>query len=518
VASLSRRRKLYASVGAALAVVTASALPSIASAATAGTTTKPVTLSAVPLGINVGPWDYDYSQSGSVAAVQPLLKAAGIRQLRYGGGTSADFYDWQTNTSIQDCLPYDATASFTSDCASVEALGFSPFSRQARAIGASSFVTVNYGSGTPAEAAAWVTQAAQGSAQAVGLWEVGNENYGCWEVNNELAGSPEYFQNYTPGIHDANGQNPTCPMVTEGNPVGMQTMATSYAVNAKLFLTAMKAADSKIAIGVPWAFGANVPGASVADSSEWNNTVLGTDGKYVSFVDAHYYPYGYAGTTGGSNPTIAQVLGSLWRIPAIFKSIRTELSTYDPKASVIVGETGVSNHPTMTTCTPVGALFAAGDVLSWLAAGARSVDWWDMDNYGSNTGSRCVNSDEGMFSSSVVKHVGNTPYYGYLLASVLAQPHAVLGTLSTSNAANVLAFQAVLPSGKKAVALININTGCAERVTFKLKLSGTLQTWHYSAGNQNATRSKIVTGTASAGSVSKGITLPAESITILETR
>jgi hypothetical protein len=32
---------------------------------------------------------------------------------------------------------------------------------------------------------------------------------------------------------------------------------------------------------------------------------------------------------------------------------------------VVVGETGVSNNETTTVCTPAGALFAAGDVLSW---------------------------------------------------------------------------------------------------------------------------------------------------------
>jgi hypothetical protein len=54
-------------------------------------------------------------------------------------------------------------------------------------------------------------------------------------------------------------------------------------------------------------------------------------------------------------------------------------------------------------------------------------------------------------------------------------------------------------------------------VTFSAALSGTLQTWRYSAGNQNAAKSKIVTGTA-ATAVMKGYTLPAASITIPRTR
>jgi len=212
-----------------------------ATAATAATpvaavtpATSPVPLSAGPLGLNTAPWDYIYaantSAGGGVDAIQPLLKAASITMLRYGGGSYADYYDWQTNTNIQNCLPNNATASFTSSCASSDSLDFSQFSQQARAIGANSFVTVNYGSGTPDLAAQWVTQAKNTPGQGVALWEVGNENYGCWEVNNELAGPPANFQGYTPNTYTTvNGvfENPTCPQTTEGNAAGTQTLATS---------------------------------------------------------------------------------------------------------------------------------------------------------------------------------------------------------------------------------------------------------------------------------------------------
>lgn len=519
---LRRRRALYAYLAAGLAVL-ATATATTAMPASASADSVPSLLSAAPLGLNTAPWDYIYaadtSASGGVDVIQPLLQAAGIDMLRYGGGSYADYYDWQTNTNIQNCLPDDATASFTSSCSSSDSLVFSQFSQQARAVGAESFVTVNYGSGTPAEAAAWVAQAKGTAGQGVALWEVGNETYGCWEVDNELAGPPENFQGYTPNTYTTvNGvyENPTCPQVTEGDAAGTQTLATSYAVNASQFLLAMKKADPAAQIGVPWAFGSDVPGASVPDNTEWNNTVLRTDGKNVSFVDAHYYPFSFGGSTGGANPTDQQVLQSLQQIPALYRGIRTELNAYDPKASVVVGETGVSNNETTTVCTPAGALFAAGDVLSWLAAGAKSVDWWDMNNYGNTTGT-CVNPDYGLFTSSSPP-VADTPYYGYLLASVLARPHALLGTLSTSDASGVLAYQSLLPGGKLAVAFVNTNTSAAEKVTFRALLLGTLRTWSYSAGNQNSANSNIVTGTAPAASFAHGITLPAESLTVLETQ
>jgi hypothetical protein len=114
--------------------------------------------------------------------------------------------------------------------------------------------------------------------------------------------------------------------------------------------------------------------------------------------------------------------------------------------------------------------------------------------------------------------VAETPYYGYVLASVLAQPHALLGTLRTSDPSDVLAYQSLLPDGRHAVALINTNTSSAVTVTFRAPLFGTLRTWSYSAGNQNAADSNVVPGTASATSVARGITLPAESVTILQTQ
>ena len=181
-----------------------------------------------------------------------------------------------------------------------------------------------------------------------------------------------------------------------------------------------------------------------------------------------------------------------------------------------MGETGVSNNETTTVCTPAGALFTAGDVLSWLAAGAQSVDWWDMNNYG-NTTATCTSADYGMFTSSSPP-APETPYYGYLLASLLAQPHAVLAAMGTSDPADVLAFQAHLPGGHEAVAFLNTNTSSAQTVSFHpaAPLRGQLRTWTYSAGNQNATNSAIVQGTASTPSLARGITLPPASMVVLE--
>jgi hypothetical protein len=441
-----------------------------------------------------------------LSVVQPLLKAAGVDQIHYGGGVSADQYDWQTNTDISSC-PTTSTSEFTAACAYNAALYFSLFSKNARALGAQSFVTVNYGTGTSAMAAAWVKQAKATAGQAVAQWEIGNESYGCWEDNNFLAGAPANYPGYEANV------NATCPPVTQGLAAGMQTMATSYAANAKTYMTAMKAQDSTAQLGVPWAFDWTVGGASVADNNTWNNTVLGADAKYISFVDAHWYPFGFGGATGvGGNPTDQEVIQSVKQIPSEYAKIRATLNQYDPTAKVTVGETGVSYLATNVTCTPAGALFAAGDVLSWLAAGAQSVDWWPLDT-DANLSNTCANPDEGMFTNTGKP---TTPYVGYLLASALAKPSAKLSSLTTSDPSDVLAFQSVLSNGQVVVALINTNTSASKKVTVKTSLAGSLSTVSYSAGNQNATNTKTVAGTTTAAAIAGGVTLPAESILVLK--
>jgi hypothetical protein len=241
--------------------------------------------------------------------------------------------------------------------------------------------------------------------------------------------------------------------------------------------------------------------------------------EYIGFVDAHWYPLSYAGTTGApGNPTAEQAIQTVDRIPAEYAKIKTALQAQGlPAAKIIVGETNVSYRATDTACTPVGALFAAGDALEWLSLGAYSVDWWTMNGYG-NTGTTCSHPDEGMFTSNS-KPAEESPYLGYLLAGALAQPGATLTTLTLSPSAvspPVLAFQSVLPNGKSAVLLINTSTSTPAQPTFNSSLSGELTAVRYQAANQNTFATKTTTWPSPAAVVAKGMSLPAESITLLK--
>ena len=64
------------------------------------------------------------------------------------------------------------------------ATSFDDFIQIAAETHAAAYITVNYGTGTPEEAAAWVRYANKVKRHNVRYWEIGNENYGTWEADN----------------------------------------------------------------------------------------------------------------------------------------------------------------------------------------------------------------------------------------------------------------------------------------------------------------------------------------------
>ena len=516
-----------------LAVVAGAALSGAVGAATSASTVKaasgstPVTLGATPLGLDVGPWDTLYSDPSKLSMMQSYLKAAGIGQLHYGGGGTADQYDWENNTVVNnptECGPAPTPASFTEPpCPQKEPFDFADFSANARAIGDQSYVTVDYGTGTPTMAADWVTKADTTAGQGVAQWSIGNESYGCWEYDAWLTGDPLDDTDY------AANDSATCPWVTaDSQGDGVTEMANSYVANAAPYMEDMETADPSIQIGVPWAFDGTVGGAGVPNNTSWDETLL-TDldenGLHVSFVEAHWYPFGDIGDVGSKgNPSVQAVIQSVETIPSQYDKVQAILNAYDPTATVTIGETGVSYLPTNVPCLPAGALFAAGDALEWLSSGAQTVDWWPMET-GDNPESACNTPDEAMFTGNGTP---DTMYTGYLLASQLAKPNAQLSSLTVKNLSdpgntnNAIGFQSVLPDGQVVVALMNTNTTYAQKVSISSSLTGNLSTESYIAADQpkatatSAAPTKIVDGTTTAGAIAGSITVPAQSILLFK--
>ena len=400
-----------------------------------------------PLGVNTAAWDTNFTDP----AIASDLSSASVGLIRYPGGSWADEYLWQPNTVNGTTQP----------------VGFAQYSSQVDAVtSGQKFVTVNYGSDTPQNAAAWVTQS-QTSGEGVSLWEIGNEEYGSWETDNHA--------------------NPHT--------------AASYASNALPFMQDMKAVNPNAQICYDYGMDGNLaPGSGVSGYQAWNDTILQADAADINCADVHWYPF-----NGLPTESVQSILESVDNVPAAAAEIHTALSSYDPSAYFVVGETNISQTANAWNEEPVGALFAAANSMEWLSYGAQSVDWWDVHNYGSPT------ADFGMFSSASSGEPAidtpYPPYYGYALAAKLAVKGAKVGTLAVATP-NIYGYYSDLPGGSYAVMLVNADPANSYTLsTSSLGITSSSET-QYTYDNTDPT---VVSSTLSGNSVS----VPAESVVVL---
>ena len=203
------------------------------------------------LGLNTAIWDSNFDTTNTSAALAEL----GTQILRFPGGSLSDFYHW--NPGIRsDGYQWDPTK-------------FTNFIHIATNVSAQAMITVNYGTGTSNEAAAWVKSANVTNHLGFKYWEIGNECYGTWEADsNNLPHDP-----YT------------------------------YATRAANYIRLMKAADPNIKAGVVAAPGENSYSNNVThfavnprtDTTNygWTPIVLSTlksQGVRPDFLVHHVYP------------------------------------------------------------------------------------------------------------------------------------------------------------------------------------------------------------------------------------
>ena len=414
------------------------------------------------------------------------LRALGATHFRYGGGTFSDTYDWRISRDTYNALEQARQSDdFTGPGSHYDALDFSAYTGEARAIGASGMVTVNYGSGTQAMARAWARQIAKARAP-VGYVEVGNEPYGCGSVDFPITRPPVSDTGYEPNDPAA------CPYAVYGSAVaGLKKFAESYIAHAPALIGAVRAANPALKIVLPYAISPPGDGGYV-----WNNAVMPAVRGY-SGIDVLWYPTRVPGTEYPAQ----QVLSWLTDIPARAAAIKSDIARYAPGRFWMMGEDGISNHRTYDVCQPVAAVFAAGSALSWLAAGALSVDWWKASD-SDNARGRCTNPDYAMFDST---GVAQPPYDGFLLASKLAQPHAVLSAPKSGNS-EVLAFHAYLRGDRQGAALVNLSATSQESATPPSVGYRAVTEFQYSAGHPYIRQSRVAQR--------RTVTVPPDSVTI----
>jgi alpha-L-arabinofuranosidase len=412
------------------------------------------TLTNISKGLNTAVWDGNLLDSAATTAV----KNAGVGLLRYPGGSTSDVYHWQSNTS-------GTTGNGNNN--------FDNFMKMAQTAGVQPMITVNYGSGTPQEAAGWVQYANKGGSGYNGpvpTYSGGSStghNYGIkyWEVGNEVYGNGTYGGSWETDNH-------------------AHTAAT-YASNVVAFSQAMKAADSTIDVGAVLTTPNNWPFGVTNSSSPqpWNTTVLSTACSSIDFVIAHWY----AQNPGSESDST--LLSAPAQIASMTSTLRSEINQYcgshASAVKIMVTETNsVSSNPGKQTVSTVNALFMADNYTSWLENGVSTVDWWTLHNgpvVGNTSSSLYGNAQYGDYGvladggctaagSGICEPSANTPfpaYYGLLMLNYLEKAGDTM--VSSSSTQSLVAVHAVKQAnGNLAVLLINKDPNSSYTVSLGL--------------------------------------------------
>jgi alpha-N-arabinofuranosidase len=290
--------------------------------------------------VNTAVWDGDFDTSNTIT----LLTRMGAQALRFPGGSLSDDYHWATNTTDSNTWQW--------------ATSFDSFAQVATTVGTQAFITVNYGSGTPAEAAAWVQRSNVTKHYGFKYWEVGNECYGSWETDiNTVAHDP-----YT------------------------------YAQRFQQYYTQMKAVDPTIKIGAvavtgedSYANNTNHPVVNPRTGQThngWTPVMLATLrslGITPDFLIYHRYAQG----PGAESDQGLLLSNSTWSTDAA--DLRQQLNDYLGAAAPGVEldcteNNSVYTNPGKQTTSLVNGLFLADSICAAMNTEFNSVVWWDLRN------------------------------------------------------------------------------------------------------------------------------------------
>lgn len=411
---------------AAASFVLLAAAGTVAAAAPPGAQAAPTTvdvtvnaragLATVPgtaLGVNHAVWD---SQLGT-NEVADLLGDAGVRMMRYPGGSYADIYHWETHTAPGGYVAPDT--------------GFDTFMAGVRRAGGEPMIIANYGTGSAEEAAGWVRYANVTKDYDVTYWTVGNENYGNghygseWEADDHADKSP-----------------------------------AQYAREVVDYSRAMKAVDPSIKVGAVVTMPGNWPDGitGAGDDGSWNEVVLRLAGPAIDFVDVHWYP-------GGT--TAADGLNRTAHVEDAIHLLKTQISAYGGAGADRIGISMTETNVDVGRNTQPGALFLADAYSRLLEQGVFTVHWWNVHN-GIGTPSTVAGQpdyqDFGLLSSGTCTADGtvcqpplNTPfapYHALKLMGGFARPGDQFVRAATSDPL-VVAHATRRANGELAVLLLN---------------------------------------------------------------
>lgn len=338
-----------------------------------------------------------YDNQMGAATTPALLKAAGVRSLRYPGGSYGDGYHWSTHT-------------MTGGHFLAPEAHFGAFVALMEAVGAGALITVNYGSnpqgtgpGVPQEAAAWVAYAngTPASTTSIGLDETGSDwktvgywaslraasklatddglnflrigraapiGIKYWELGNELYGNGFYY--------GGDGWEEDLHVLHDGTErKGHADLSPAkYGAVFPTFASAMKAVDPTIKVGavLHWPY-------NEYNSPDWNDNVLSSATcAAMDFGVNHWY-------AGGSlNDLLATPRTD---IPKMFSDLADKVKQRCPtKAGTIPlaitewGPNTLNVKFTPPASTQLVGVFAADSYAHFMERGAIHLDWLELHN------------------------------------------------------------------------------------------------------------------------------------------
>ena len=293
-------------------------------------------------GVNVAAWDNDYDTPQSVS----LLNEMGTRIVRLPGGSLSDEYHWASNTTLSNTWTW--------------ANSFSKFIHVITnaSVNAQAFVTVNYGTGSPQEAAAWVRHANVTNHLGFKYWEVGNENYGTWETDSNTFPHDGY----------------------------------TYAVRAATYMAQMRAADPTIKIGLPVVTGENtyvngytghpiINARTGTTNYGWTPVVLATL-KSLDVTPDYLVYHVYPEYVSDSDQTLLQASAN-WAPDAA--NLRQQVTDYfgsgGTNIELLVTENNAdAGNQGRQSTSVVNGLYYADSLGSVMKTEFNAFVWWDFRN------------------------------------------------------------------------------------------------------------------------------------------
>ncbi|HET6644385.1 MAG TPA: hypothetical protein VFG65_02690 [Fimbriimonadales bacterium] len=365
------------------------------------------------------------------AGTRARMREAGITFMNFPGGTNADEYDWVNSVNRRT----GSYCRLTTDL----------YLELSEAIGADKMIAVNYGSGTPEEAANWVNYANIQNNANIKYWSIGNECYQPGEYDTRT------------GIYNHD--------------------AETYAAFAVETIQRMKAIDPNVKVGVVGAYGEeSFPGRTTVtnprtgvQTNGWSAVVL-TRMREASVLPDYYDIHIY--TVPPGHESDALLFQNMDRIDFWTGRVRQMLIDYLGDAGATMPINMTESNSTWSTPGIQSVSLTNGMYLvySWAQMMNRDIGcwvWWKLHNQTMTNGNDHPSifgwreySDFGILARGIPSDISpplNTPYptfYAFKMLKYFARAGDDIVECVTNNM-HLKAFACKGANGRLRLLIIN---------------------------------------------------------------